>query len=110
MFGKKSGFIGQLIKECLHSIVLYSKWHCTLNEPALYGQSSSHNIVNRIRAGHNSVTHRKLKIFLKENENGNLVMHTQVRWLSTEKCLDKFFDLRNEVTQLMKIEKHLGDC
>lgn len=61
-------------------------------------------IVNKIRGGHNALTHRRFKLFLDElNANyKDLKMFTAVRWLSKGQCLERFFDIRKEVLLFLK--------
>ncbi|KFM80830.1 hypothetical protein X975_19176, partial [Stegodyphus mimosarum] len=54
---------------------------------------------NFIRGGNRSLTLRKLKTFLDklETEYGDLLLHSNVRWLRAGKCSRRFFTLRKEV-------------
>lgn len=61
-------------------------------------------IINKIRGGHNSLTHRKFKEFL-DNLNadyGDLPLCTEVLWLSRGKSLERLFNLRKDVITFLK--------
>jgi hypothetical protein len=53
--------------------------------------------VNFIRAS--ALNHSEFVAFLEEAENeyGEIIYHTNVRWLSRESVLKRFFDLLNEI-------------
>lgn len=96
MVGKKEGFVGQLIQRNIDAIPI----HCIIHQQALCGKAlkmdstmkTVSKIINSIRGGHNSLTHRKFKKFLEEvdAEYGDLIMYTEVRWLSRGKSLIVF--------------------
>ncbi|KAF3837715.1 hypothetical protein F7725_009483, partial [Dissostichus mawsoni] len=54
---------------------------------------------NLIRGGNRSLNHRKFIAFLDEVNAayGDLQMHTEIRWMSRGKCLERFFALRAEI-------------
>lgn len=60
-------------------------------------------IINKIRGGHNALTHRKFKEFVTEcgAVNKDLKLHTHVRWLSKGKSLERFFILRKDVLDFL---------
>lgn len=103
MVGKKEGFVGYLLKNGFNLYV----FHCIIHQQALFTKNLNLlatmqvaiKVINKIRGGHNSLTHRKFKNFLDEidAEYGDLLMHTEVRWLSKGRCLDRLFNLRKEV-------------
>lgn len=109
MLGKNNGFIGQLIKNNIR----VPSFHCAIHQEALCtkGTNNIHTmnvvvkIINKIRGGHNSLTHRKLKMFLEECESQykDLLMFTEVRWLSRGTCLERFFELRKEVVEFLDL-------
>ncbi|XP_055692067.1 SCAN domain-containing protein 3-like [Lutzomyia longipalpis] len=53
-------------------------------------------VINCIRGGHNALTHRRFKEFLKNHgaPQKDLLLFTNVRWLSKGQALGRFFDLR----------------
>lgn len=56
-------------------------------------------VTNLIRGGNRSHSHRRFMTFLDEVDAayGDLQMHTEVRWMSQGKCLERFFALRSEI-------------
>lgn len=72
MAGKKSGFVGNLIKNNIN----VKTFHCVIHQENLAAKCLNSdetlkvvvNIINKIRGGHNALTHRKFKQFLLECE------------------------------------------
>jgi len=70
MVGKKDGFVGQLIKNNIH----IPTFHCIIHQESLCAKWTNSidtmnmviKVVNKIRGGHNALTHRKLKAFLND--------------------------------------------
>lgn len=56
-------------------------------------------VTNLIRGGNRSLNHRKFVAFLDEVDAayGDLQLHTEIRWMSRGKCLERFFALRMEI-------------
>lgn len=110
MTGRYEGFIGQLQKHGLS----VQNFHCIIHQVALASKflsehsamKSAERIINRIRGGHNSLTHRKFVTFLKTRKAAyhDLKMYTDVRWLSRGDCLNRLFDLRKEVVEFLELE------
>lgn len=67
-------------------------------------QCNSVKIINRIRGGRNSLRHRKFQKFLKEIDvdYGDLLLFTEVRWLSRGKSIKRVFDLRREIVLFLE--------
>ncbi|GLV33430.1 hypothetical protein CBL_20169 [Carabus blaptoides fortunei] len=109
MTGKNIGLAGILQKEGINFRML----HCIVHQEALCGLSLKLRdvmdkvckITNLIRGGNRSLTHRKFKTFLDELQAayGDLLLHSNIRWLSAGKCLKRFFTLRKEI-QLFSME------
>ena len=56
-------------------------------------------VTNLIRGGNRALSHRNFVAFLDEVNAayGDLQMHTDIRWMSRGKCLERFFALRTEL-------------
>lgn len=88
MTERKEGLVGQFLKHG-HQI---KHIHCVVHQEVLCGKicdipetmKSLIAIINKIRGGHNALTHRQFKSFLDELDANykDLLMHTDVRWLS----------------------------
>lgn len=108
MIGRKIGFVGNLIKAGIQ----VPTFHCIIHQQALFSKTlgfkeamkTAVKIINRLRGGHNALTHRKLVAFLAEisADYGDVIMFTEVRWLSRGKCLERLFNLRNEITTFLQ--------
>lgn len=105
MLGRNVGFV-QLLKNHLGNDNLLS-FHCIIHQESLaatFGESFSCvmktvvKIVNFIRS--NELNHRTFQEFLKEliSQYGDVLYHTEVRWLSKGKVLERFFSIRHEIT------------
>lgn len=101
--GRKQGFVGKL----LQSRIEVPTFHCIIHQQALFSKNIgladsmkvAVGIINRLKGGHNALTHRKLVAYLKEidADYGDVKMFTEVRWLSRGKSLERLFNLRNEI-------------
>jgi len=109
MVGKNIGFVGLLRKSDINVPAI----HCIIHqEEALCGKimkfdnimNTVFKITNLIRGGNHSLNHRNFIKFLEELdcEYGDLLLHTDVRWLSRGKCLERFFYLRKEIFNFLK--------
>ncbi|KAM3850917.1 general transcription factor II-I repeat domain-containing protein 2A-like [Vipera latastei] len=118
MCGEKSGLVGRMrdkmkSENCTGELTAY---HCIIHQETLCGKALKmdhvmHTVtktVNFIRA--KGLNHRQFKTFLEEinSELGDLPYHTEVRWLSRGKVLNRFFELRMEICQF--IESKGKDC
>lgn len=52
-------------------------------------------VTNLIRGGNRSLSHRRFLALLDEVDAayGDLQMHTDIRWMSRGKCLERFFEI-----------------
>ena len=72
--------------------------------------------VNFIRS--RELNHRQFKFFLvdMDSEYGELLYHTELRWLSRRKVLKPFFALRNEIALFIETKNKpvpllaVGEC
>uniref|UniRef100_A0A3Q3ISJ2 SPIN-DOC-like zinc-finger domain-containing protein n=1 Tax=Monopterus albus TaxID=43700 RepID=A0A3Q3ISJ2_MONAL len=102
MQGRHTGFEGLLQQNSANCPIL----HCIIHQ-ALCARTLdfSHvmdlvtKITNLIRGGNRSLSHRRLTAFLDDVDAayGDLQMHTDIRWMSRGKCLERFFALRSEI-------------
>ncbi|KAM6965926.1 general transcription factor II-I repeat domain-containing protein 2A-like [Tautogolabrus adspersus] len=103
MQGKHTGFAGLLQQSGVDCPIL----HCIIHQEALCAKSMNFShvmdlvtkVTNLIRGGNRSLNHRKFGAFLDEVSAayGDLQMHTEIRWMSRGKCLERFFALRAEI-------------
>lgn len=108
MIGTEIGFAGLLKRNNIHCPVI----HCIVHQEALCGKSLRQSnvmkvvvkITNIIRGGNRALTHRKFRDFLAEVDAtyGDLLLHTDIRWLSAGNCLQRFFSLRKEIPIFLK--------
>lgn len=111
MLGKYNGLIGQFKK---HGFAV-NNFHCIIHQTALASKflnndpamKTAEEIINKIRGGHQALTHRKFVNFLKNKKavHYDLKMFTEVRWLSRGQCLNVLYDLREEVLVYLETEK-----
>lgn len=103
MAGRNEGFAGHLLQ---HNFNIYL-FHCIIHQQALFTNNLNMSetmeivtkIINKIRGGNNALNHRKFKSFMEEinAEYGDLILFTEVRWLSKGRCLERLYNLRNDV-------------
>lgn len=108
MVGKKNGLVGYLLK----NNIKIPTFHCIIHQQTLFSKELNMvgamdiaiKIINKIKGGHNALNHRKFKQFLKElhAEHGDLLLYTEVRWLSRGKSLKRLFDLRKEIVLFLE--------
>lgn len=104
MTGNIIGFKGLLRKSGVKCLM----FHCIIHQEVLCGKVLKFSetmkmvtkITNLIRGGNKSLSHRKFKSFLAEIDASysDLLMHSEIRWLSAGKSLQRFFALRNEIS------------
>ena len=115
MIGKKVGAVTILEKIAKKEIFRY---HCIIHRQALCGKILKFNhvmtivfsIVNFIKA--NGLKHRKFRSFLEEigSQFTDVLYHTDVRWLSCGKVLERFILLKNEIIEFLDSEgKHFPE-
>lgn len=98
-----TGFVG-LLKQKQGNVPAF---HCIVHQETLCAKSINlrdtmatvTKITNIIRGGNKVLTHRKFISFLEELNTayGDLLLHTEIRWLSRGKCLIRFYELRHEI-------------
>uniref|UniRef100_A0A3Q2PF54 HAT C-terminal dimerisation domain-containing protein n=1 Tax=Fundulus heteroclitus TaxID=8078 RepID=A0A3Q2PF54_FUNHE len=103
MQGRHRGFAGLLRQSGVNCPIL----HCIIHQEALCAKTLNFGhvmdlvtkVTNIIRGGNRSLCHRRFITFLDEvdAEYGDLQLHTDIRWMSREKCLERFFALRSEI-------------
>ena len=115
MCSSNVGVVG-LVKKKLNNLeaneINFISVHCILHQGALCSKSLQMKevmdlvvkTVNFIRS--HGLNHRQFKSFLvdMDSEYGELLYHTEVRWLSRGKILKRFFALRNEISLFMKMK------
>uniref|UniRef100_H2ZWP1 HAT C-terminal dimerisation domain-containing protein n=1 Tax=Latimeria chalumnae TaxID=7897 RepID=H2ZWP1_LATCH len=119
-FGKSSCIVTDGAKAMVGSEVglsglLKKKWfHCISHQESLCGKSVklAHamkvvvKVTNFIRDRNWSLSHHKFQAFLEEIDAayGDLLLHSEIHWLSTGKCLVRFFGLRREIPLFLRDE------
>lgn len=115
MCSENIGVVG-LLKTKLNSLnipgISFTSIHCILHQEALCSKSLQMKevmdvvvkTVNFIRA--RGLNHRQFTSFLAsmDSEYGELLYHTQVRWLSRGNVLKRFFALKEEIDSFMKMK------
>ncbi|XP_028663975.1 general transcription factor II-I repeat domain-containing protein 2-like [Erpetoichthys calabaricus] len=112
MSGKKNGLVGRMREKmqeenCAGELSVY---HCIIHQESLCAKAlkmehvmtTVTQVVNFIRA--KGLNHREFKSFLEEfgSEHTDVPYHTEVRWLSRGKVLNRFFELREEICQFLQ--------
>jgi hypothetical protein len=108
MCGRINGFIGLLHQAGIDC----PAFHCIIHQESLCGKLMGMQnvmdvvmkIVNLIRAGSRALNHRNFIAYLEEidAEYGDLLLHTDIRWMSRGKCLQRFFALRQEIQTFLR--------
>ncbi|XP_041858782.1 general transcription factor II-I repeat domain-containing protein 2A-like [Melanotaenia boesemani] len=109
MTGRHMGFIAHCkadpdFPKCLN-------YHCIIHQQAICGKVLGFDhvmtpvvkTINSIRA--KAKQHRSFKLFLEEcsAEYGDLLLHTEVRWLSRGKILQRFLSLLGDIKAFMEM-------
>ena len=111
MCGQKSGLVSRIQEkmweEDAGELTVY---HCIIHQEGLCGKalqvehvmSTLKPVVYFIRA--KGLNHQQFKYFLKEldSEYKDVPYHTEVRWLSRGKVLNRCFEIREEICQFME--------
>lgn len=112
MCGHRSGLVARMRERMREENVTgeLTAYHCIIHQESLCGKalkmehvmSTITRAVNFIRA--RGLNHRQFKAFLGEldTEYGDLPYHTEVRWLSQGKVLQRCFELREEICLFME--------
>ncbi|CAN7998630.1 unnamed protein product, partial [Ixodes hexagonus] len=112
MVGCKSGLVGRLRTKlaALGITNQFAAVHCILRQEALCSKSLQmkgvmdivFSAVNFIRS--KALSHRQFVSLLEaiSSEYGEILYHTEVRWLSRGRVLKRLFDLREEIDTFMK--------
>lgn len=107
MFGRYRGFISQL-KQMVPGVFAI---HCVIHRQHLVAKNLSGrlhqslqfviNAVNKIRS--NALNSRLFAQLCEENDENfhQLLLHTEVRWLSKGLCLTRFFSLFETITEFL---------
>ena len=112
MCGQKNGLVGRIWVKMLevNGAGELTAYHCIIHQESFCGKALKMDhvmrtvtqAVNFIRA--KGLNHRQFKSFLVEigSEYGDVVYHTEVRWLSRGRVLNRCFELREEICQFME--------
>lgn len=111
MCGQRSGLVGRVRERMQeHAAGELTVYHCIIHQEALCGKSmrmehvlsTVTSVVNLIRA--KGLNHRQFKSFLDEigSEYTDVPYHTDVRWLSRGKVLNRFLELHEEICQFLE--------
>ncbi|KAK0142715.1 General transcription factor II-I repeat domain-containing protein 2A [Merluccius polli] len=106
--GRHSGFIAYCRAD--PDFPKFLNYHCIIHQQAICAKVMGFDhvmtpvirIINSIRA--KAKQHRIFKLFLEEcsAEYGDLLLHTEVRWLSRGKILQRFLSLLGEIKAFME--------
>ncbi|XP_066590714.1 general transcription factor II-I repeat domain-containing protein 2B-like [Prorops nasuta] len=109
MVGTRKGFAGQLFQRNIKVPLI----HCIIHQEALCGKAIKitaamkmvTKIINFIKGGNRSLTHRQFKLFLAEHDSlyKDIPLYSDVRWLSAGQCLERFLALKNEIMMFLQI-------
>ena len=122
MVGSKAGLVEKICNEVANANGTPPlKFHCIIHQQVLCSKILKFedimnvvvSTVNFIRR--HGLNHRQFQTFLSEidSEYGDVLYHTEVRWLSKGKVLRRFFALRHEIeiflTEKGKIQEAFSD-
>ncbi|XP_025407851.1 zinc finger BED domain-containing protein 5-like [Sipha flava] len=116
MIGKNNGFIALCKND--NNFPNFITFHCVIHQQALCGKilntrtimDIAFKIANSIRS--RSLQRRLFKLQLEENDSQlcDILLHTDVRWLSLGKFLERFQCLLPEVIKFLKSRGDNYDC
>ncbi|XP_070408067.1 general transcription factor II-I repeat domain-containing protein 2B-like [Nothobranchius furzeri] len=108
MIGRHAGFIAHCKGDTDFPTFLH--YHCIIHQQAICSKVTGFEhvmtpvvkIINSIRS--KAKQHRIFKVLLEElsAEYGDLLLHTEIRWLSRGRVLQRFFPLLCEIKKLMQ--------
>ncbi|KAK7891861.1 hypothetical protein WMY93_023824 [Mugilogobius chulae] len=108
--GERKGMASMLCEKVKHSGGEAVKMHCIIHQEALCAKTVQLDdvmdtvvkTVNIIRA--RGLYHREFQAFLADvdSEYGDVLYHSEVRWLSRGSVLQRFYALRSEIDQFLK--------
>ncbi|KAK7888727.1 hypothetical protein WMY93_024287 [Mugilogobius chulae] len=115
MCGEKSGLVGRLRQKMQSegNAGELTAYHCIIHQETLCGKvlgmehvmNTVTQTVNFIRA--RGLNHRQFQSFLEEiqSEYNDVPYHTEVRWLSRGKVLERFFYLLDDICQFLETKE-----
>ncbi|XP_076864060.1 general transcription factor II-I repeat domain-containing protein 2A [Brachyhypopomus gauderio] len=114
MTGERNGMASMVCRKVREAGGEAVKLHCIIHQEALCARAAQlGNVmatvvktINLIRS--RALNHREFRTFLSDidAEYGDVIYHTDVRWLSRSSVLQRFFSLRSEIDRFLK-EKQL---
>lgn len=110
MTGERNGMASMVCRKVRESGGEAVKMHCIIHQEALCAKTVEVNdvmdtvvkAINLIRA--KALNHRQFQTFLSEveAEYGDVIYHSDVRWLSRGSVLHRFYSLRSEIDRFLK--------
>lgn len=110
MTGERNGMASMVCRKVRESGGEAVKMHCIIHQEALCAKTVKVNdvmdtvvkTINLIRA--KALNHRQFQTFLSEieAEYGDVIYHSDVRWLSRGSVLQRFYSLRSEIDRFLK--------
>ncbi|KAI7790569.1 general transcription factor II-I repeat domain-containing protein 2 [Triplophysa rosa] len=114
MIGERKGMASMVCNKVRESGGEAVKMHCIIHQEALCAKAIQMDdvmttvvkTINLIRS--RALNHREFRAFLSDidAEYGDVIYHSNVRWLSRGSVLQRFYSLRSEIDQFLK-EKNL---
>uniref|UniRef100_UPI003AAD8DF6 general transcription factor II-I repeat domain-containing protein 2-like n=1 Tax=Centroberyx gerrardi TaxID=166262 RepID=UPI003AAD8DF6 len=108
MTGRHTGFVAQCKGD--PDFPKFLHYHCIIHQQAICAKVMGFDhimtpvikIINSIRA--KAKQHRSFKVLLEElsAEYGDLLLHTEIRWLSRGRVLQRFLSLLGEIKEFME--------